>query len=61
MNAYVITIRHAGGLIALQATGSDERAAIDKVLRWEEAPESALVSVQDYGPLIGQADNAGTD
>jgi hypothetical protein len=61
MNAFTITLRHDRGSIAIQAIGISERAAIDKVLQWQLAPESAVLSVQDHGPIVGQADNAGRD
>ena len=55
VNAYTITLKHDRGTIAIQATGSDERAAILKVLAWEGAPDSAVVSVEDHGPIRGNA------
>ena len=59
--AYTVILRHPSGIVHIQTTGSTERAAIDKVLGWEGAPESAILAVTDHGPLAGVSDNAGRD
>jgi len=51
MNAYIITLRHAGGTIAIRTTASSREAAIEQVCAFEGAPHSAVVQVQELGAV----------
>lgn len=51
MNAFTVSLRHHSGTVHIRTTGSTRRAAIDKVLWFEGAPESAILTVIDHGPI----------
>ncbi len=55
MRAYIITLRHAGGRIAVRVTASSQAAAIRQALDWEGAPESAIVSVRTVRRVLSCA------
>jgi len=56
MNAYIITLRHSGGIVAIRTTASCLQAAIEQVCAFEGAPHSAVVHVQDLGAVTQVGD-----
>jgi len=45
METYIVLLKHDEGRIKIQTTASSQDAAVDKVLKAERAPESAVITV----------------
>ena len=49
---YLITLKHDNGKVKLKTAASSKEQAIKSILKSENAPESAVVKIEDLGPVL---------
>lgn len=54
MNRYVVVLRHGGGVIHVSTTACSTQKAIEQVCEFEGAPHSAVVRVDEKGPVYAK-------